>query len=95
MSLRDWFAGMAPAPSEEDVAFQMRLDSARNPHNDPHKPRLREKLEIIALLRYRHADAMIAARAPDDPQAERGRGTGAQSDRSAAHRADGGDGPWP
>lgn len=63
MALRDWFAAMAPDPSDRDVSTQVAFDRGRNPHNDPHKPGLRTENEIRAFLRYRFADAMLIARA--------------------------------
>ncbi len=63
MTLRDWFAGTAPTPADDDVELQERLDRNRNPHNDSHKPRIRSRAEIIASLRYAYADAMLAERA--------------------------------
>lgn len=62
MTLRDWFAGILPAPEESVVQTQQSLDRSRNPHNDSHKPQLRSRDQIIAELRYRQADAMLAAR---------------------------------
>lgn len=63
MTLRDYFAAQAPSPTEEDIAAQYRYDKMRNPYNDHHKPKLRDRHEIIADLAYRHADAMLKARA--------------------------------
>lgn len=62
MTLRDWFAAMAPTPDGDVVHIWQQSDRARNPHNDSHKPKLRSKAEIIAMLAYEHADAMLAAR---------------------------------
>lgn len=62
MTLRDWFAGQAPDPSEEWVSSQRHMDRSRNPYNEAHKPRLREDVEIRAQYRFAYADAMIAAR---------------------------------
>ena len=63
MSLRDWFAGRAPAPSESWLSLQHSIDRQRNPHNDDYKPPLRSDLELDAEWRYRWADAMLARRA--------------------------------
>lgn len=63
MTLRDYFAAHAPQPSQEAINTEIRLDKARNPYNEPHKPRLRDQAEIIAHLRYEYADAMLAERA--------------------------------
>lgn len=60
--LRDWFAGAAPEPTIDAINTQQGLDRGRNPYNDPHKPPLRSREQIVAELRYRHADAMLAAR---------------------------------
>lgn len=62
MTLRDWFAGTLPAPTEGEINDQMNLDKHRNPYNEPHRPRIRDRAEIVAMLRWRAADAMIAAR---------------------------------
>ena len=58
MSLRKYFAIHAPEPTEEDVRTEMASDRNRDPHNDRNS--IRGKLQIIAALRYRFADAMIA-----------------------------------
>lgn len=62
MSLRDWFAAMAPKPEDSVIHMWQQNDRSRNPHNDSHKPKLRSRAEIIAMLAYEHADAMLAAR---------------------------------
>ena len=62
LSIRDWFAGQAPEPSPEYMDQQYRLDRARNPHNDSHKPQQRDTLTIKAQYRYAYADAMLSAR---------------------------------
>lgn len=62
MTIRDYFAIHAPEPSPDDITLQSNLDRSRNPHNEAHKPKIRESREIVADLRYRFADAMIAAR---------------------------------
>jgi len=62
MSLRDWFAAHAPAPSNDDVQLAYQIGRNRNPHNEAHKPKLRSRIEIMAGLAYRYADAMLAAR---------------------------------
>jgi hypothetical protein len=62
MSLRDWFAAMAPKPARWQMKLEQGRDRARNPHNDYHKPKIRSESEIEADLRYEHADAMLAAR---------------------------------
>ena len=58
MSLRQYFAIHAPEPTEGDIRTEMAYDRNRDPHND--RNGIRGKLEIIAALRYRYADAMIA-----------------------------------
>ena len=65
MSLRDWFAGQAPEPSDDYVNLQRSMDAQRNPHNDPYKPQPRTTLAIKAQYRYEYADAMLAARGAD------------------------------
>jgi hypothetical protein len=62
MSLRDYFAIHAPEPSSEAVNLQYNSDRMRNPHNDPHKPRIRSDLEIRAAIRYEYADALLKSR---------------------------------
>jgi hypothetical protein len=64
MTLRDWFATFAPEPTDDQVKWEAERDRAANPHNDNYKPARRSILEIRAELRYRYADAMIAAREP-------------------------------
>lgn len=62
MNLRDYFAIHAPEPDENDLQSERRRDQTKNPHNDPHKPRIRSDLEIRTQLRYEYADAMMKAR---------------------------------
>lgn len=62
MTLRDWFATHAPEPTTERMATERGIDRGRNPHNDSHKPPLRDTDQIRAELAYRYADAMLAAR---------------------------------
>jgi hypothetical protein len=66
MSLRDWFAAMAPKPSRWRVKLEHDRDRARNPHNDSYKPPIRGDMEIEAALRYEFADAMLRARTQGD-----------------------------
>ena len=63
-ALRDWFAMNAPEATTEQLATERGIDRGRNPHNDPHRPRLRSETEIRAQLAYRYADAMLRARQP-------------------------------
>lgn len=63
MTLRDWFAGIAPEPTPDAIATQQGIDRGRNPHNDSYKPALRSRDQIIAALRYAYADAMLEERA--------------------------------
>lgn len=62
MSLRDWFATFAPPPRRWRLKLEQDRDRARNPHNDSYKPKIRSEDEIVAALRFEHADAMLAAR---------------------------------
>lgn len=64
MSLRDWFATYAPAPTKEAIQLQADLDRSRNPHNEVGygKPPRRSASEIICDLAYEHADNMLKAR---------------------------------
>mgnify|MGYP000871624028 CR=1 FL=1 len=66
MTLRDWFATFAPPPRRWRVKLEQDRDRSRNPHNDSHKPKLRSEDEIVADLRYEHADAMLRARAKSE-----------------------------
>lgn len=61
-TLRDWFAAVAPEPDNDDIKTEMMLDNNKNPYNEGHKPQPRTRMEIIADLRYKFADAMIKAR---------------------------------
>ena len=61
-TLRDRFAMAAPEPTEKQIEWESQKDRNANPHNDSHKPRLRDTLEIIADLKYKYADAMLKAR---------------------------------
>lgn len=63
MSLRDYFAAHAPEPSEDEIGRQVSIDRSRNPYNEgPPKPKIRERYEIIAYLKFRYADAMLKER---------------------------------
>jgi hypothetical protein len=62
MTLRDWFAGNAPPPPADWMDTMRRSDQARNPHNEPHKPKIRSTVELIADWNFEYADAMIEAR---------------------------------
>lgn len=61
LTRRDWFATYAPSPTNEEITQELDKDKLANPHGDSYKPRRRGKLEIITELRYKYADAMIAA----------------------------------
>jgi len=61
MTLRDWFATWHN-PSDGDIEREQSNDRARNPYNDYHKPKLRDRQEIICDLKFKHADAMLKAR---------------------------------
>lgn len=52
------FAALVPEPSKQEIEIEAQKDRLKNPHNDPHKPRLREYDEIIAHIRFRKAAAM-------------------------------------
>lgn len=63
MSLLDFFASTDSAqPTEEAIKLEFNLDKSRNPYNDPHKPPIRGRLEVITDLRYEYAKAMLEAR---------------------------------
>jgi hypothetical protein len=62
MSLRDWFAAMAPKPPRWRIKLESNMDRSRNPHNDSYKPKIRGEFEIEADLRFEFADAMLKAR---------------------------------
>lgn len=38
---------MAPDPSDSEIEMQYKLDRMKNPHNESHKPKLRDRIEII------------------------------------------------
>lgn len=61
LSKREWYATFAPTPSPEEIERNRRRDTNKNPHNEPHKPKLRSTAEIIADLKFQYADAMITA----------------------------------
>lgn len=65
MTLRDYFAAKAPSPSSEWIETQRQLDRQRNPHNDSHKPPIRDLVELDAAWRYKWADAMLKERNND------------------------------
>ena len=52
------FAALLPEPSHQEIDYEVQKDRNKNPHNDPHKPRLREYDEIVAHIRFRKAAAM-------------------------------------
>lgn len=62
VTLRDYFAIHAPQPTDQQISRGMDRDKNRNPYNEPGKPKLREREEIIAALRYEFADAMLRER---------------------------------
>lgn len=63
LSTLDYFAIHGPTPSYEDMRTLAELDRSRNPHGDPHKPKVRSLREIEWDIRYRWAAEGIAARA--------------------------------
>lgn len=62
MYLIDYFACHAPKPDQNDVESELRRDKASNPHNDPHKDKIRSKKEIKCDLRYQWAKTMMQSR---------------------------------
>lgn len=58
-TLRAMYAAIAPAPTDEEIKWEMQKDRNLNPHNDFHKPKLRERNEVIADLRFKFADTML------------------------------------
>lgn len=62
MSLRDWFAGQAPNPSSGWIETRLRMEQAKNPHNEPDKHRPMTEPEVVAEYKFRFADAMLAER---------------------------------
>lgn len=62
MSLRDYFAIHAPAPTKEEIQHVADMERAANPHGDTYKPARRGSLEIECSLRFKWADAMLAER---------------------------------
>lgn len=61
-SLRDLFAAFLPEPAREQVEHEAERDRQANPHGDSYKPARRSLDEIRCDLRYRYANAMLAAR---------------------------------
>jgi len=53
------FAAMAPNPSDAHIELQYKLDKMKNPHNESHKPKLRDSIEIIADYKIEFAKLMI------------------------------------
>lgn len=49
----------APEPTQEQVGQQMHRDKQRNPHNDSHKPKLRDSLEIVVDYKLEFANMML------------------------------------
>lgn len=62
LTIRDYFAAHAPAPTPEQIQMEGDRDRLANPHGDSYKPKRRSALEIIVDLRYAFADAMIVGR---------------------------------
>ena len=62
ITVRDWFATFAPAPTVEEVNAEGERDKLANPHGDSYKPKRRSSAEIRAELLYRYADSMLAER---------------------------------
>jgi hypothetical protein len=60
MTMREWYATFAPEPSEDRIKDAMEMDRLKNPHNDNYKPARRSYAEIVAELKFRYADAMLA-----------------------------------
>ena len=61
ISRREWYATHAPEPTASEIEFEGNRDRDANPHGDSYKPRRRGVLEIRCDLRFKYADAMIAA----------------------------------
>jgi len=66
MTLRDYFAIRAPYPTTDQINKEMNRDTNLKPHDDPHKPQLRTKLEVITDLAYEYADSMMISRNKKD-----------------------------
>jgi hypothetical protein len=61
LTKRELAAMLATNPSEEEISQEMERDRRKNPHNDgPPKPRLRERLEVVAALKLKSVDALLA-----------------------------------
>lgn len=60
--LLDWFAVKAPQPSKSRVEREMMRDKRLNPHNESHKPTVRDEIEIECQLRYEWAETMMRVR---------------------------------
>lgn len=61
-SLRDYFVARVPEAPKCWVDYQKTLDHNRNPFNEPHKPWVRDELEIRADFAFAWADALLKAR---------------------------------
>lgn len=62
MTLRDYFAIRAPAPTDDYIKMQLQKDKNKNPHNDSYKPKIRSRVEIICDWNFEYADAMLKSR---------------------------------
>ena len=60
ISYLDYAAIHAPEPTQDEIEWEAKKDKLANPHNEPRKPKLRDRWEIVAYLRYSHATAMLA-----------------------------------
>lgn len=59
LTLFDYYFAHAPVPSEEHIKTQMFIDRSINPHNEPHKPPLRDRIEIEVDYKVAYALVMI------------------------------------
>ena len=62
LTIRDYFAAHAPECPEWYMTMCAAIDKNKNQYNEPHKPPLRENIEIIACWNYEYADSMLKVR---------------------------------
>lgn len=57
--LRNEWALKMPYPDKDTLDMYMRLDMAKNPHGDSHKPKRRSTAEIVSDMAYGYADEIL------------------------------------
>ena len=51
----------APMPLEQYITMEQQIDNTKNPYNDSHKPKLRDRNQIIADLKVKYAKCVLEA----------------------------------